>query len=82
VIDLSVDRLLTSTLYVLGAGFLVANLGWRTSTDLPAAAAKRLLIWSPPKPPQYTFMLTLGVALACWSSSSCSSSTGRRSVKR
>ena len=83
-----VDRLLTSTLYVLGAGFLIANL--RLAYEYLTYLRRRrnaLLIWAPPKPPQYTFMLTLGVALGCsvrgcWSSSSCSSSTGRRSVKR
>jgi len=59
-----VDRLLTSTLYVLGGGFLIANL--RLAYEYLIYLRRRrnaLLIWAPPKPPQYTFMLSLGVAL-------------------
>ena len=58
------DRLLTGTLYVLGAGFLIANL--RLAYEYFTYLRRRrnaLLIWAPPKPPQYVFMLGLGVAL-------------------
>jgi hypothetical protein len=55
---------LTGTLYLLGAGFLVANLklGFDYLTYL-RRRRRALLIWVAPKPPQYTFMLVLGVAL-------------------
>ena len=55
---------LTGTLYVLGAGFLVANV--RLAIEYVTYLRRRrnaLLIWSAPKPPQYVFMLGLGVAL-------------------
>ena len=58
------DRLLTTALYVLGAGFLVANL--RLAYEYVSYLRRRrnaLLIWAAPKPPQYTFMLVLGVTL-------------------
>ena len=58
------DRLLTTALYVLGAGFLVANL--RLAYEYFTYLRRRrnaLLIWAAPKPPQYTFMLVLGVTL-------------------
>ena len=57
-------NILTATLYVLGAGFLVANV--RLALEYVTYRRRRrraLLIWSPPKPPQYVFMLGLGVAL-------------------
>ena len=56
--------LLTGTLYVLGVGFLIANL--RLAMEYVAYLRRRrnaLLIWTAPKPPQYVFMLGLGVAL-------------------
>jgi hypothetical protein len=55
---------LTGTLYVLGAGFLVANV--RLGLEYLTYRRRQrtaLLIWTAPKPPQYVFMLTLGVAL-------------------
>jgi hypothetical protein len=55
---------LTGTLYLLGAGFLVANL--KLAFDYVTYLRRRrhaLLIWIAPKPPQYSFMLALGVAL-------------------
>lgn len=55
---------LTGTLYLLGAGFLIANI--RLALEYSRYVKRRrtaLLIWRPPKPPQYTFMLALGVAL-------------------
>jgi len=61
--NFSVD-VLTGTLYVLGAGFLVANL--KLLLEYFTYLRRRrsaLLIWLAPKPPQYGFMLTLGVAL-------------------
>jgi hypothetical protein len=51
-------------LYLLGAGFLVANL--KLAYDYLRYLKRRrsaLLIWRAPNPPQYTFMLGLGVAL-------------------
>ena len=58
------DRLLTSTLYLLGGGISrCQRSGWPRVPDVPAAPAKRPADLAPPKPPQYTFMLTLGVAL-------------------
>jgi hypothetical protein len=56
--------LLTGTLVVLGVGFLIANL--KLALDYFAFLKRRrgaLLVWSAPKPPQYAFMLALGVAL-------------------
>jgi hypothetical protein len=55
---------LTGTLYVLGGGFLVANL--KLAYDYLTYLKRRrnaLLIWRAPNPPQYTFMLVLGVLL-------------------
>jgi len=55
---------LTATLYVLGAGFLVANV--KLAFEYVRYLKRRrtaLLIWLAPKPPQYVFMLTIGVAL-------------------
>ena len=55
---------LTGTLYVLGGGFLIANL--KLAFDYITYLKRRrsaLLIWRAPNPPQYTFMLGLGVAL-------------------
>jgi hypothetical protein len=55
---------LTGTLYVLGGGFLVANL--KLAYDYLTFLKRRrsaLLIWRAPNPPQYRFMLVLGVAL-------------------
>jgi hypothetical protein len=51
-------------LYVLGGGFLVANL--KLAYDYLTFLKRRrsaLLIWRAPNPPQYRFMLVLGVAL-------------------
>jgi hypothetical protein len=56
--------ILTGTLYVLGVGFLIANL--RLAFEYLRYLRRRrnaLLIWVAPKPPQYVFMLSLGVAL-------------------
>jgi hypothetical protein len=56
--------ILTGTLYVLGGGFLIANL--KLALEYLAYKKRRrhaLLIWRAPNPPQYTFMLALGVAL-------------------
>ena len=55
---------LTGTLLVLGFGFLVANV--KLAFDYMQFRRRRrgaLLVWRPPKPPQYTFALGLGVAL-------------------
>jgi hypothetical protein len=55
---------LTGTLYLLGAGFLIANL--KLAFEYVTYLKRRrtaLLIWVPPKPRQYVFMLGLGVAL-------------------
>ena len=55
---------LTGTLYLLGGGFLVANL--KLLFDYWTFVRRRrraLLIWRAPNPPHYTFMLALGVAL-------------------
>jgi hypothetical protein len=55
---------LTGTLYVLGGGFLIANL--KLAYDYLTFLKRRrtaLLIWRAPNPPQYRFMLVLGVAL-------------------
>ena len=55
---------LTGTLYLLGFGFLVANL--KLAFDYVLFLRRRrgaLLTWRAPKPPQYTFGLALGVAL-------------------
>jgi len=56
--------IVTATLYVLGVGFLIANL--RLAIEYLTYLRRRrnaLLIWTAPKPPQYVFMLGLGVAL-------------------
>ncbi len=56
--------ILTGTLYVLGGGFLIANL--KLALEYLAYKKRRrraLLIWRAPNPPQYAFMLALGVAL-------------------
>jgi hypothetical protein len=55
---------LTGTLLVLGFGFLVANV--KLAVDYVQFRKRRrgaLLVWRPPKPPQYAFALGLGVAL-------------------
>ena len=55
---------LTATLYLLGGGFLIANL--KLAFEYLTYLKRRknaLLIWRAAKPPQYTFMLALGVAL-------------------
>ena len=55
---------LTGTLYVLGGGFLIANL--KLAYDYLTFLKRRrsaLLIWRAPNPPQYRFMLVLGAAL-------------------
>jgi hypothetical protein len=55
---------LTATLYALGVGFLVANL--KLVFEYLTYLRRRrtaLLIWRAAKPPQYVFMLSLGVAL-------------------
>jgi len=56
--------LLAGVLVLLGVGFLAANL--KLALDYVRYLQRRrsaLLIWRPPKPPQYTFALGLGVAL-------------------
>jgi hypothetical protein len=49
---------------LLGAGFLVANV--RVAFDLARYVRRRssaVLVWPPPRPPLYTFMLAIGAAL-------------------
>jgi hypothetical protein len=56
--------LVTGVLLLLGFGFLVANA--KLALDYVRFLKRRrgaLLTWRPPKPPQYTFGLGLGVAL-------------------
>jgi hypothetical protein len=57
-------NLVTSALYLLGFGFLIANA--KLAYDYARFLKRRrsaLLTWRIPKPPQYTFGLGLGVAL-------------------
>ena len=56
--------LLTGVLFLLGVGFLAANL--KLAYDYVRFLRRRqgaLLTWRTPKPPQYTFALALGGAL-------------------
>ncbi len=58
--------LLPQVLFVLGLGFLVANV--RAAIDLARWARRRpgaLAVWAPPKPPFYAMSLAIGGAMGC-----------------
>ena len=58
--------LLPQVLFVLGLGFLVANI--RAAVDLTRWIRRRpsaLLVWLPPKPPFYAMSLAIGGAMGC-----------------
>jgi hypothetical protein len=58
--------LLPQVLFVLGLGFLVANL--RAAVDLARWARRKpgaLAVWLPPKPPFYAMSLAIGGAMGC-----------------
>lgn len=57
---------LPQVLFVLGLGFLVANV--RASLELLRWARRKsgaLAVWLPPKPPFYAMSLTIGAAMGC-----------------
>lgn len=57
---------LPHVLFVLGLGFLVANV--RMAIALAQWARRKssaLVVWAPPKPPFYGMSLTIGAAMAC-----------------
>lgn len=57
---------LPHVLFVLGLGFLVANV--RAGIALVRWARRRssaLVVWAPPKPPFYALSLTIGAAMGC-----------------
>ena len=61
-----VVELLPRVLFVLGLGFLVANL--RAARDLWRWARRRsaaLTVWTAPKPPFYAMSLAIGGAMGC-----------------
>lgn len=58
--------LLPQVLFVLGLGFLVANI--RAAVDLARWAHRQpgaLVVWLPPKPPFYAMSLAIGAAMGC-----------------
>lgn len=58
--------LLPQVLFVLGMGFLVANI--RAAVDLARWARRKsgaLVVWLPPKPPFYAMSLAIGGAMGC-----------------
>ncbi len=58
--------LLPQVLFVLGLGFLVANI--RAVVDLARWARRKpdaLVVWRPPKPPFYAMSLAIGGAMGC-----------------
>jgi hypothetical protein len=58
--------LLPQVLFVLGLGFLVANV--RAAIDLARWARRKssaLAVWLPPKPPFYAMSLAIGGAMGC-----------------
>lgn len=58
--------LLPQVLFVLGLGFLVANI--RGAIDLARWARRQsgaLAVWRPPKPPFYAMSLAIGGAMGC-----------------
>lgn len=58
--------LLPQVLFVLGLGFLVANI--RGALDLARWARRKsgaLAVWLPPKPPFYAMSLAIGGAMGC-----------------
>ena len=64
--DVPVVELLPRVLFVLGLGFLVANL--RAARDLWRWARRRsaaLTVWTAPKPPFYVMSLAIGAAMGC-----------------
>ena len=61
---MNAQPLITGTLYLLGAGFLVANA--RLLIEYARFIRRRrgaILIWPPPKPPYYGMALAIGVML-------------------
>jgi hypothetical protein len=59
-------NLLPQVLFVLGVGFLIANL--RAALDLLRWARRRsgaLAVWTVPKPPFYAMSLAIGGAMGC-----------------
>jgi hypothetical protein len=57
---------LPQVLFVLGLGFLVANV--RAALALVQWARRKsnaLVVWAPPKPPFYAMSLTIGAAMGC-----------------
>jgi hypothetical protein len=57
---------LPHVLFVLGLGFLVANV--RAAIALAQWARRKsnaLVVWRPPKPPFYAMSLTIGAAMGC-----------------
>ena len=58
--------LLPQVLFLLGVGFLVANV--RTALDLGRWLRRRsgaLVVWPVPKPPFYAMSLAIGAAMGC-----------------
>jgi len=58
--------LLPQVLFVLGLGFLVANI--RAALDLARWARRKsgaLAVWRPPRPPFYAMSLAIGGAMGC-----------------
>ncbi|MGE0815422.1 MAG: hypothetical protein AB7O28_25040 [Vicinamibacterales bacterium] len=63
---MSLAAYLPDVLFVLGLGFLVANV--RAAVALIQWARRRpgaLLVWAAPKPPFYAMSLTIGAAMGC-----------------
>ncbi|MFB3854186.1 MAG: hypothetical protein ACE148_10235 [Vicinamibacterales bacterium] len=61
---MTLESILSLVLLLLGFGFLVANL--RVAIDLWSYLRRRpraLLVWPPPRPPFYSMLIAIGVAL-------------------